>query len=318
MLNDHSSSSVVDVSVVVVSWNLLDLLRNCLEHIRCHHGSLSIETIVVDNGSSDGAVEMIERDFPEVRLIRNESNLGFSHASNQGMEVATGRYIILLNNDALLFKDALPRLVQFMDSHPDAGSCGPRVINRDGTLQVRSKGFYPSIPRALSQFFIPRFWGLGSRANAFYISDDSTEVREVDWLCGCALMARREAVEAVGLLDEEVFMCLGYSYCEDIDWCYRMSHAGWKVMYVPEAVVLHYGGETMKKLKGKVVAAHAIGLMNFFSKYHGRSSSLVFKLIISVGYAVKAVGWLAGALVGRGAGFDKLRRLIQGRRSRLS
>lgn len=311
-LKKHAASDSADVSVIVVNWNLKDHLRSCLESVRNFRGSVSVEIIVIDNGSTDGSIEMMEREFADAKLVRNRSNLGFARASNEGMAAAAGRYLFLFNNDARLFEGALPRLVEFMDRHPDVGLCGPRVSNPDGTLQVRSKGFYPSIPRALGQFFVPGFLRR-QQPLGFYEARDLNVTRDIDWLSGCALMARREAVEDVGLLDDEVFM-----YLEDVDWCYRMRQAGWKVVYVPQGEVLHYGGVSMKKQKGKVVGSHAASLVAFYKKYHGQTSSLIFKLLIGLGYGIKFAGWLAGALVGRGAGYDKLRRLLPRRGSNLS
>ena len=304
-----------DVSVIIVNWNLKDDLRSCLSSIQPRGSPLEVETIVVDNGSGDGSLEMIRDDFPDVTLISNHENLGFAHASNQGMEAAAGRYLFLLNNDALLKGDCLALLVKFMDDHPDVGICGPRVVSADGTLQVRSKGFYPSISTALEQFYVPGFLKKRSRRVGFYEPRDLTDFQEIEWLSGCALMGRGEALEAVGLLDEETFTCFGNSYCDDVDWCYRMNKAGWKVMYVPEAEVLHHGGKTMKELRGKVVCAHAIGLTNFFSKHHGRFSSVVFNTMVGLGYSIQAAGWVGGAIFGQRTGYDKLKRLLPGRKS---
>ena len=300
-----------DVSVIIVNWNLKELLRDCLQSVRDYGGDLSLETIVVDNASSDGSPETIQREFPWVRLIQNQDNVGFSRANNAAIEIARGRYFFLLNNDALLREGTLYRLVGFMDSHPEAGICGPRVINEDGSLQVRSKGRYPSIRTAAAHFFLPSFWQhRGKRSLGFYDNRDSMETRQLDWVSGCALMVRREAVNVVGLLDAEVFM-----YCEDVDWCYRMNHSGWEVYYVPQSVVLHYAGQSMKKQKGKVVGAHKKGLVSFYTKYHGEVAGFLFNGFLWVGYGVHAFGWVFEALRGRGAGWDKIKRVVLGLRS---
>lgn len=311
-VSGNGPPSAPDVTIIVVNWNLKGYLSECLKSINQFGGSL-VETIVVDNASSDGSVEMVEREFPEARLIRNSGNVGFSRANNQAMADAAGRYYLLLNNDALLFENALPRLIEYMDSHTDTGICGPRVLNEDGTLQVRSKGRYPSIRTAFFHFFFPASWQhRGSRPLGFYEFKDSMEARPVEWVSGCALMARREAVADVGMLDADVFM-----YCEDVDWCYRMKRAGWAVTYVPAADVLHYAGRSMKKQKGKVVGAFATGLVAFYSKYHGKALSAIFRLVLLAGYGIQATGWVIDAIRGRGAGYDKLKRLFirRGQRS---
>lgn len=301
-----SPSVSPDVSIIIVNWNLKDFLRRCLESVRRFSDGLVVETIVVDNASHDGSVQMIKEEFPEVVLIRNSKNVGFSRANNMAMEVATGRYFFLLNNDTLIFEGSLSSLVKFMDEHPDVGICGPRVINEDGTVQIRSKGCYPSIARALGHFFLPSGWQhCGTRPLGFYEQKDWMDARPMDWVSGCALLARRQAVDSVGFLDAKVFM-----YCEDVDWCFRMNRAGWKIYYVPSAVVMHYGGQSMKKQTGKVVGAHRAGLVAFYSKYHGSVASVVFRMVLLIGYAMQALGWVGGALFGRRAGLDKIGRML--------
>jgi len=309
--SDQSSKtppSTPDVSVSIVNWNLRDDLGLCLASLYKHRGLLEIETIVVDNASTDGSAGMVERDFPQVKLIRNQENLGFSRANNQAMAVASGRYYFLLNNDTLLYEGSLPRLVEFMDGHAAAGICGPRVVNGDGTLQVRSRGRYPTIPRALGQFFLPaNLRHPGSRSLGFYEFQDKMYPGPMDWISGCALLARRVAVEKVGVLDADVFM-----YLEDVDWCYRMRLAGWQAWNVPGSVVLHYGGRSMKKQSGAAVGAHAAGLAAFYSRYHGRGAAALFRVILGAGYAVQAIGWLVCGLFGSRAGLDKIKRMAGG------
>lgn len=310
-IRSEAPDQAPDVSVIIVNWNLKQVLRECLESVGRFGGGLTLETIVVDNASSDGSSQMVESEFPGVKLLRNGENLGFSRANNQGMQYASGRYFFLLNNDALLKEGALPLLVSFMDEHADTGICGPRVVNEDGTLQVRSKGRFPSIRTALVHFFLPLAWQ-GRRGRTLGIYDDrvGTEPRTLDWVSGCALMARRQAVESVGMLDASVFM-----YCEDVDWCYRMHRSGWKVSYVPAAEVMHYGGRSMKQHRGMVVAAHAKGLSAFYGKYHGSAATMLFRLVLCLGYAVKMTGWILKALVGSNSGMDKIRRLFTGKGS---
>lgn len=310
--NARPTVSEPDVSIIIVNWNLKDYLRECLESIEKFSDDVGVETIVVDNASADGSQEMVEREFPAATLIHNSDNIGFSRANNQAMDVARGRYFFLLNNDARLYEGALPGLVVFMDGNPGAGICGPRVVNDDGTLQVRSKGRYPSIASAFFHFFVPRRWqGRPGRPMGFYEPRDLMKTRQVDWVSGCALMARRSAVEEVGRLDADVFM-----YCEDVDWCYRMNRASWKVFYVPGATVMHHLGQSMKKQTGRKVGAHKAGLVAFHTKHHGATANLLFKAVLWAGYGLQALGWVLAALRGRGAGLDKLKRMLPGGRAR--
>ncbi len=296
-----------DVSIIIVNWNLKDYLRSCLKSV-AQFGGNAVETIVVDNASTDGSADMVEKDFPEVQVIRNHENVGFSRANNQAIDVARGRYYFLLNNDTLLYDGSLPLLMEFMDNHANAGICGPRVINEDRSFQVRSKGKFPSIKTALGHFFLTETWQRNrNRPPGFYEFSDEMAIRQVDWVSGCALLARREAVDTIGLLDAEVFM-----YCEDVDWCYRMAKAGWQVYYVPSSLVLHYAGKSMKKQKGKVVGAHRAGLIAFYSKYHSRFNSAIFEIVLWAGYSVQVAGWICDSFRGRGDGMEKLGRVMPG------
>lgn len=220
-----------DLSVVVVSWNTRELLAACL-------GSLfaapkpALEVWVVDNGSGDGSREMVARDFPAVRLIANADNLGFARANNQALERARGRHVLLLNSDTRVVDDALARLVAFLDDHPEAGACGPRLLNADGSLQ-RSGRDFPGfgaavlalipLPRALRAALAPRVE-----------RRDPERLAEVEDLTGAALCVRRDALDEIGLLDPGFFF-----FGEDVDLCWRLERAGWKRFYVPEARIVH-------------------------------------------------------------------------------
>ncbi len=304
--DSNTKDTEPDVSVIVVNWNLKGILHECLESVRRGSAGLAVELIVIDNASSDGSAGMVSEEFPEAQLIRNAGNHGFARASNQGMRTARGCYLLLLNNDVVARKGAISRLVEFMDAHGNVGLAGPIVVNADGSLQQRARGYFPSIPRALAHFFLPSPLRNGwARSLGIYEPRDSTAVDKTDWLSGCALMARREAVDKVGLIDADVFM-----YCEDVDWCYRMKQAGWEVAYLPLAAVMHYGGSSMKLQSGRAVGAHAEGLVAFYAKYHGGSCTAAFRAVIWTGYAVSALGWVAAGLAGHGSGLGKLRRLF--------
>jgi len=301
-----------DVSVIVVNWNLRDYLRRCLKSILLQSGNLAVETIVVDNASDDGSISMLEQEFFEVSRIINRENVGFARASNQGMEKAEGRYLFLLNNDAELLEGALSSLVDYMDTHPDVGVCGPRVVNSDGTLQVHSKGFYPTISRMAGQLFLPRnLRHPAGRSLGLYEFNDDRTIREFDWLSGCALLVRREAVVETGMFDTGIFM-----YCEDIDWCYRMKKKGWKVVNNPQVDVIHFGGQSMKLQEGAAVGSHAAALADFYARYHSRSATTVFRIVLSTGYVVQAIGWMLAAIVGKREGLDKLKRRFSHGRGR--
>ncbi len=298
----------IDVSVIVVNWNLRDVLLKCLQSVRESGAGLGVELIVVDNGSTDGSVAAISEQFPEAVLVQNPQNLGFSRASNQGIKASRGRYLFLLNSDAILYRDTLPRLVAFMDENESIGLCGPEVLNLDGSPQLKSKGYFPSIPRALAHFFLPSRVKRGrTRSLEFYEPRTGTDAPGIDWLSGCALMARPAAAARVGVLDADSFM-----YFEDVDWCYRIKRAGWGIGYVHAAAVNHYGGESMKRQNGRAVGAHASSMVAFYAKYHRPVDTIIFRSIVWFGYGIKALGWTAQGMIGRGSGLRKLKRMFTG------
>jgi GT2 family glycosyltransferase len=244
-----------DVSVVVVSFNSLPWLERCLESVRGY------ETIVVDHGSTDGTLELVRERFPDVRLVEQE-NRGMGGGNNAGMRLAAGRLFLLLNSDAWVVGDAVERLAAFADEHPDAAVVGPRLLNLDGSLQPSARAF-PTLWRLATEYLFMRKLAPRSRVlNSFYEGGfDHDEVRQVDWLFGACLLVRRDAVDQVGLFDEDFFM-----FSEETDWCYRFRQAGWKVYFVPNAEVVHVGGASHG---GRLFAENVRGHLRFLAKHGG-------------------------------------------------
>ena len=244
-----------DVSVVVVTFNSALWIERCLESVRGNG------TIVVDNGSTDGTVELVRSRFPEARIVEQE-NSGMGGGNNTGMRLAAGRYFLLLNSDAWVVGEAIERLAAFADEHPDAAVVGPRLRNPDGSLQ-RSARAFPTLWRLSTEYLFLRKLAPRSRAlNTFYEGGfDHDEVREVDWLFGACLLVRRDAADEVGLFDEDFFM-----FSEETDWCYRFHQAGWKVFFTPEAAVVHVGGASHG---GALFAENVRGQLRFLAKHRG-------------------------------------------------
>jgi N-acetylglucosaminyl-diphospho-decaprenol L-rhamnosyltransferase len=241
------------VSVVVVAYNALPWLERSLESVAGH------ETIVVDNGSADASVEVARRHGAQV--IEQE-NRGFGAGNNAGMRAASGDYFLLLNSDAWVVGDAIERLVEFAEAHPEAAVVGPRLRGEDGTLQRSARGF-PTLWRlATEYFFLRKLAPRSELLNALYAGGfDHEEVREVEWLYGAALLVRRGAADAVGLFDESFFM-----FSEETDWCYRFRAAGWKVVFFPGAEVVHVGGASHG---GRLYHENLRGHLRFISKHRG-------------------------------------------------
>lgn len=229
-----------DISICIVTYRAREWLRGCLNSIFSQTHKSSFEIIVVDNGSQDEIAEMLARDFPTVRFIANPINMGYTKPMNQALCAGTGRFLMQLNPDTIILPGTLDNLVSFMEEHPQAGICGPKVLNRDGTLQLQCRRGEPRPLAVLSYFLgISRLFPHSQLFGGYllnYLSED--EVHEVPGVSGSCMLIRREVIEQIGYLDE-----LFFAYQEDTDYCLRARKAGWKVYYVPMAVIIHYGGQ---------------------------------------------------------------------------
>ena len=233
----------MDLSVVILSYNTRELLEQTLRTVFDAVQDLEAEIVVVDNASHDGSPEMVEADFPAAVLVRNDDNLGFAAGNNVALRRVRGRCVLLLNSDTVVRRDTLTVLVRFMDEHPEAGAVGCKILNPDGTLQLSCRRGFPTPVAAfckmsgLSRLF-PKSRRL-ARYNLTYL--DQEETHEVDALSGSCMMVRKEAMDQVGLLDEDYFF-----YGEDLDWCFRIREAGWRIHYVPETEIIHFKGESSR------------------------------------------------------------------------
>jgi hypothetical protein len=239
-----SPMASVDLSVIIVSYNVRDFLEQCLFSLASALEGIRHEVWVVDNASTDGSAAMVRRRFPWVKLLENRENLGFARANNQALREAAGRFICLLNPDTLVKKDVFERLLTFMREHPEVGMVGCKILNPDGSLQLACRRSFPTPWVAFTRlvglsYLFPRSRLFG-RYNLTYLDPD--EVHEVEAVSGSFMLFRREAFEEVGLLDESFFM-----YGEDLDYCYRFRTAGWKIFYVPTTQVVHFKGESWKR-----------------------------------------------------------------------
>ena len=271
---------MVNVTVVVVSWNTRRLLERCLRSVYETAEDLKVEAIVVDNGSTDGSPRMVQEQFPQVRLILNGENAGFARANNQAMAVAQGGRFLLLNSDAVLRPGALQALVDCLEVHPRAGMAGGRLVNPDGTFQASFMDF-------------PTLWGevlLMTKLHRLFRSpyfpsrppEDSRGVREADWIPGACMLVRREVWEQIGGLDEAYFM-----YSEEVDWCWRARQAGWKVYHTPEAEIVHWGGQSIGQVPLEKRARVYRGKWLFFRRHGSRRTAALFRLIVAATSALK-------------------------------
>jgi GT2 family glycosyltransferase len=254
---------MIDLSICIVTLNASEYLHNCLHSIveqpdlnwesnnrgtsvttgeppAGNSSKLNIEVIIVDNGSVDDTLPMLQRDFPDARLIKNSTNLGFAYPSNQALRISQGKFMLLLNPDTIVLTGALNELVDYAETHPEVGICGPKVLNRDGSLQKACKRGV-SRPWAAFSYF-SGLSGLFPRSKFFggyllnYLDED--QIHEVDGISGSCMLIRREVIEQIGYLDERFF-----AYQEDADYCFQVKAAGWKVVYLPSARITHFGGQ---------------------------------------------------------------------------
>jgi GT2 family glycosyltransferase len=248
--------TTAQVSAIVVTLNSEQWLERCLSSV-----AGAGEIIVVDHGSTDRTLELVRDRFPHARVLEQE-NRGFGAGMNAGMRAASGRYFLLVNADAWGTGDALERLVEFADAHPEAAVVGPLLRYPDGRLQPSVRGF-PTLWRLATEYLFLRKLAPRSRAlNAFHGGGfDYREPAEVEWVGGAVLLVRRDATDAVGLFDERFFM-----FSEEVDWCYRFRAAGWKVLFFPGAEFVHVGGASHGTvLRGELVLA----ILRFLAKHKG-------------------------------------------------
>jgi GT2 family glycosyltransferase len=276
---------LAQLSIIIVSWNVRDLLAACLASL-----PRGPQVIVVDNASADGSAQMVREQFPDVTLLANRENRGFTGGNNDGLKLAAGQLVLFLNPDTVVDKDALPLMIDYLDAHPRVGVIGPQLRYGDGSPQSSRRRF-PTLGTALMES-TPLAWhwppALNPWAKRYRMEDQlAGQTQQVDWLVGAALMTRREVLDGVGGFDEGYFM-----YSEELDWQRRVKQAGWQVVYLPQAVITHYEGKSSEQ----VVAARHIRFnrskVRYFDKHHGETVAETLRAAL---LAMFAVEWLIEA-----------------------
>jgi len=266
-----------DVSIVIVSWNVRELLNDCLESIELHRGALDCEIIVVDNQSVDGSTEMVRRVFPSVVLIENAANVGFAAANNQGFDVATGRHVFILNPDTRLVDDSLPRLVQILDEHPGLGVVGPRLCYPDGEVQEPCARRFPSLLYVLAHELlaldaVPLLRRWVRRRFRGYSYESSHPVEAIS---GAAMLARRDVLAGVRGFGESFVHC-----GEDLDLCYRVHRAGWGIWYQHDCRVVHLGGQSSKQAPEWVTVNSLFSYGEYFARCGGPFRKRIYRAMV--------------------------------------
>lgn len=265
------------LSICIVNWNTRDLLRACLRSIYRHPPSEPFEVIVVDNASSDDSAAMVQQEFPQVALIANTENLGYARGNNQAMQRAQGEFVLLLNPDTEVFPETLDRAIAFMQAHPDAGAIGAKQLFPDGRVQASVRGF-PTPANLLCEVsglarLFPHSRRLGGYRMRWFSYDTASEV---DQPMATFLMVRRAVIEQVGLMDEAFPL-----FFNDVDWCYRIKQAGWKIYFTPDVQILHHGGASTKQVRLSAIRESHRALEAFYRKhYRGRLNPLLYALCV--------------------------------------
>jgi len=275
------------ISVIIVNYNVRYFLELCLHSVRRACAGFAAELIVVDNNSSDGSCDMVRRDFPEVILVANKDNKGFSKANNQAVDMATGEYILFLNPDTVMPEDFFSRTIAYMDAHPKAGALGPRLIDGKGQFAPDSKKSFPTLSVAIFKSSgLNKIFSKSPYFNKYYaVHIGEYETAEVEVLSGCCMLVRAALLPQIGgAFDEDYFM-----YCEDVDLSYRIQQSGHQNIYFPEATLIHYKGESTRKATLSYIRIFNEALSTFVRKHYSKGNAALFILLINVGIVMRAV-----------------------------
>ncbi len=277
----------IRVSIIIVSWNAKAYLDLCLASISDKTCAAPWEIIVVDNASTDGSPELVTQKYPHVRLIRNETNLGFAKANNIGATYSRGQYLGFINSDVEVLDAGITRLVDYCDSHPEAGLVGPHIYGADGKTQRSCRGFptlWNMLCRALAlDTLFPRLKIVSGYSLSYW---PQNELKQVDILSGCFWLARKTAVAQVGLLDENFFI-----YGEDMDWCKRFRKGGWKLAYVPAAEAIHYGGASSANDPVRFFVEMQRADLQYWRKHHARPVAACYFVITCIHMLIRTIAY---------------------------
>lgn len=290
----------MDLSIIIVNYNTKDLLKECIDSIAKHTKGKKYEIIVIDNASADGSPEEVgklARRLKLIKLIKNKKNIGFAAANNQGIKVARGKYFLLLNSDTLLKKNVLAEMLSWMDNHTKVGLATCALLNSDGSTQGTG-GYFPTLIRVFSWMIlrlVPNIdkiikpfhpvHHLADRKGAEFFENE----KELDWITGAFFLIRREVFEQIGYLDEDYFM-----YTEDTDYCFRAKKAGWKVYYLPQWGINHYGGASGSTW-GHVIPEYE-GVKLFYKKHYPSWQYPILRILLKLGalWRILVIGKLKG------------------------
>lgn len=282
-----------DVSVIIVSWNVADLLRDCLNSVYENSANLLLEVIVVDSASHDDTVQMVKTHFPQVIVSAQSENVGFTRGNNIGLEMAQGRYVFLLNPDTVILGDSIGQMVAYLDAHPQVGIIGPHTLNTDMTHQSTRRRF-PTIGVAFVEYTYLQNFAPQKILDQYYMNDIADDaVADVDWVQGSALMARYAVYEQIGGLDTDYIM-----FWEEVDWCKRAKLAGWGVVYLGTAKIIHHGGKSTEQVGARKHIHFQQSKLHYYKKFFGGVFAFILRLFLFWNYAWQILMESIKALLG--------------------
>lgn len=285
----YLTSSVIDLSIAIVSYNTKEVLLDCIRSVHVHTTGITFEVIVVDNDSRDGTVAALKESYPAMTIIENSDNRGFAKAVNQAIAVSRGRQVLLLNSDTIVMDQALATMVAYLDAHPDVGAVGCKQCTGDGHLNqtcfpfpsIRGHLFYS----ALFQRIAPSMQAAAAATQAV----DCTQSQDVDWANGACLMVRRSLIEQLGGLDEEFFM-----YFEDVDLCRRLRQQGYRVRHLAEAAIVHFIGRSSGRDRERLQHVWEFSRIRYVEKHFAPGERVTMKLWIAAGISFRLLCLLGG------------------------
>ncbi len=271
-----------EVTIAVINYNTKDWLGACLKSVLKMAPLASHELYVIDNASTDGSVEFVKKEFPDVHIIENAGNLGFSAAANQALRTSHAKYVLILNTDTEVDQEAVDILVEFGDAHDDMGVAGPLLLNTDGTVQLSGRRF-PSFLDAMIHAFLGIIWPGNPYSVRYQMLDwDRMSERTIDWVSGAAMFMRREAARDINFFDERFFM-----YVEDMDLCYRLWRKGWKVYFCPAAKVVHHIAKSSEQSSARMIIEFQRSLYRFYAKNYSHTWKRFLKPLVAGGLLLR-------------------------------
>ena len=269
----------MDLSVIIVNYQTYELTKNTINSILDYNYPFEVEVILVDNASSDDSSDKLKNYFKDnIKFIQSKSNDGFAAGNNQGLKIATGKYQLLLNSDTIVWKNTLLDIYSFMEKNPDVGACGCQVLLENGDLDKACKRSFPNVKNSFYRLFhIPT----NSGDDDYNLDLPDDEIYEIDCLTGAFIFTRKIVLDEIGLLDETFFM-----YGEDIDLCYRIKQAGWKIVYYGTSKITHFKGASSKKQKSKLIYEFYRAMYIYYKKHHANESSAIVNIVVYIGISL--------------------------------